>query len=55
MKQAVDQVGATHPDLLRVVLPYREYITGDDGLATLRRKLEQIQLDLDEDPAYNNP
>jgi hypothetical protein len=55
LKQAVDQVGATHPDLLRVVLPYREYITGDDGLATLRRKLEQIQLDLDEDPTYSNP
>jgi hypothetical protein len=49
VKQAVDQMGATHPDLLRLVLPYREYITGNDGLATLRRKLEQIQLDLDED------
>ncbi len=55
VKQAVDQIGATHPDLLRVVLPYREYITGNDGLATLRRKLEQIQLDLDEDPAYDEP
>jgi len=55
VKQAVDQMGATHPDLLRLVLPYREYITGDDGLATLRRKLEQIQLDLDEDPTYDEP
>ena len=55
VKQAVDQMGTTHPDLLRLVLPYREYITGDDGLATLRRKLEQIQLDLDEDPTYDEP
>ena len=55
LKQAVDQMGATHPDLLRLVLPYREYISGDDGLATLRRKLEQIQLDLDEDSTYDDP
>jgi hypothetical protein len=55
VKQAVDQMGATHPDLLRLVLPYREYITGNDGLAILRRKLEQIQLDLDEDPTYEEP
>jgi hypothetical protein len=54
LKQAVDQVGATHPDLLRLVLPYREYINGDDGLATLRRKLEQVQLHLDEDPTYDD-
>jgi hypothetical protein len=25
------------------VLPYREYITGDDGLGALRRNLERIQ------------
>jgi hypothetical protein len=55
LKLAVDQMGATHPDLLRLVLPYREYVSGDDGLATLRRKLEQIQLDLDEDPTYDEP
>jgi hypothetical protein len=55
LKLAVDQMGATHPDLLRLVLPYREYIAGDDGLVTLRRKLEQIQLDLDEDSTYDDP
>jgi len=55
LRQAVDQMGATHPDLLRLLLPYREYITGNDGLAPLRRKLEQIQLDLDEDSTYDEP
>ena len=43
LRQAIDDMGTAHPDLLRLVLPYREYITGDDGLAALRRNLERIQ------------
>jgi hypothetical protein len=43
LKQAVDDLGTTDPELLRLVLPYREYITGDDGLGALRRNLERIQ------------
>jgi hypothetical protein len=43
VRQAIDDVGTSHPELLRLVLPYREYITGDDGLGALRRNLERIQ------------
>jgi hypothetical protein len=43
LRQAIDDVGTANPDLLRLVLPYREYITGDDGLGALRRNLERIQ------------
>jgi hypothetical protein len=43
LRQAVDDVGTTHPELLRLALPFREYITGDDGLSALRRNLERIQ------------
>src|SRR5438094_758555 len=48
LKQAVDDVGVAHPELLRLTLPFREYITGDDGLAALRRNLERIQARRDE-------
>jgi len=43
LRQAIDDLGTAHPDLLRLVLPYRGYITGDDGLGALRRNLERIQ------------
>jgi hypothetical protein len=43
LKQAVDDVGATHPELLRLVWPYREYISSDDGLTALKRNLERIE------------
>ena len=48
LRQAVDDVGVAHPELLRLTLPFREYITGDDGLAALRRNLERIQARRDE-------
>ena len=48
LRQAVDDVGTTHPDLLRLALPFREHIEGDDGLAALRRNLERIQARRDE-------
>jgi hypothetical protein len=48
LKQAVEDVGATHPELLRLTLPFREYITGSNGLDVLRRHLERIQARRDE-------
>jgi hypothetical protein len=48
LKQAVEDVGATHPELLRLSLPFREYITGSNGLDVLRRNLERIQARRDE-------
>ena len=43
VRQAVDDLGTANPELLRLVLPYREYIDGDEGLGALRRNLERIQ------------
>jgi hypothetical protein len=51
LRQAIDDVGTTHPELLRLALPFREYIDGDDGLAVLRRNLERIQARRDESAA----
>ena len=44
LREAVVDVGTTNPELLRLVLPYREYIQGEEGLSTLRRNLDRIQL-----------
>ncbi len=51
LRQAVDDVGTTHPELLRLALPFREHIDGDDGLDALRRNLERIQARRDETAA----
>jgi hypothetical protein len=51
LRQAIDDVGTTHPELLRLALPFREYIEGDDGLGVLRRNLERIQARRDETAA----
>ena len=48
LKQAIADVGAAHPELLRLVWPYREYITANDGLATLKRNLDRIQAQCDD-------
>jgi hypothetical protein len=48
LRQAVDDVGTTHPELLRLALPFREHIDGDDALDALRRNLERIQARRDE-------
>jgi hypothetical protein len=53
LRQAIDDVGATHPELLRLVSPYREFITGDDGLGVLRRTLEREQARHDDARSYN--
>jgi hypothetical protein len=51
LKQAVEDVGVTHPELLRLTLPFREHINGSDGLDVLRRNLERIQARRDETAA----
>ena len=51
LKQAVEDVGVTHPELLRLTLPFREHINGGDGLDVLRRNLERIQARRDETAA----
>ncbi|MFI5456429.1 MAG: hypothetical protein ACHRXM_13350 [Isosphaerales bacterium] len=55
LRQAIDDVGTAHPDLLRLVLPYREYITGNDGLGALRRNLERIQARRDDAQSHDVP
>jgi len=52
LQHAIDDVGTANPDLLRLVMPYREYITGEDGLGALRRNLERIQARLDDGQAH---
>jgi hypothetical protein len=53
LRQAIADLGTTDPELLRVVLPYREYITGDDGLGALRRNLERIEAPRDDLPSHD--
>jgi hypothetical protein len=55
LRQAIDDVGVAHPELLRLTLPFREYIAGDDGLGALRRNLERIQARRDETTARDAP
>ena len=43
LRKAIADVGTANPELLRLVLPYREYINGEEGLSSLRRNLERIQ------------
>jgi hypothetical protein len=54
LRHAIDDVGTANPELLRLVMPYREYITGEDGLGALRRNLERIQARRDDGPAHHD-
>jgi hypothetical protein len=54
LRQAIDDVGTANPELLRLVMPYREYIDGEDGLGALRRNLERIQAHRAEDQAHRD-
>ena len=54
LRQAIDDVGTANPELLRLVMPYREYINGEDGLGALRRNLERIQARRDDDQAHHD-
>ena len=43
VKQAVDDLGPEDSELIKLVLPYCQYITGNDKLGLLRHNLEQAQ------------
>ena len=43
LRQVVVDLGTANPELLRLVLPYREYIDGEEGLSALSRNLDRIQ------------
>ena len=43
LREVVDDLGTAHPELLRFVLPYREYINGDETLSALSRNLDRFQ------------
>jgi hypothetical protein len=45
LKQAVNGLGASDPELLELVMPYREVISGGNGLRALRRNLDRIRQD----------
>ncbi|MGO9599784.1 MAG: hypothetical protein ACLP7Q_17480 [Isosphaeraceae bacterium] len=43
VKQAVDELGPAHEELMSLVLPYRRHISGNDKLGALRQNLEQFR------------
>ena len=43
VKQAVDDLGPEDSELVELVLPYRQYITGNDKLGLLRRSIDQFR------------
>jgi hypothetical protein len=43
VRQVIEERGPEDPELIALVLPYRQYISGDDDLDALRRNLEQAQ------------
>jgi len=43
LKQVVNGLGASDPQLLELVMPYRELISGGNGLRALRRNLDRIR------------
>jgi hypothetical protein len=55
LREAVEEVGAEHPDLIDLVWPYRRFISGDDGLATLFRQVERLEAHQEESPSHEVP
>src|SRR5262249_34142903 len=43
LKQVVNGLGASDPALLELVMPYREVISGGNGLRALRRNLDRMR------------
>ena len=43
LKHAVEELGPDDPDLIGLVLPYREFVAGDEEIGDLRRNLEQVR------------
>lgn len=48
LKQAVNGLGASDPELLDLVMPFREHVTGGNGLRALRRNLDRLRQEMDE-------
>jgi hypothetical protein len=55
LKEAVEQLGAGHPELIHLVWPYRDYISGDDGLETLMPQFQQIDACSEPAPSNDQP
>jgi hypothetical protein len=55
LKQVIAGLGASEPEVLELVMPFREHISGGDGLRAVRRNLDRIkqeeQAGGDDDPA----
>ena len=43
LKQAVNGLGASDPELLELVMPFREHVSGGNGLRALRRNLDRLR------------
>ena len=43
VKQSVNGLGASDAELLELVMPFREYVSGGNGLRALRRNLDRIR------------
>jgi len=43
LKQTVNGLGASDPELLDLVMPFREHVSGGNGLRALRRSLDRIK------------
>jgi hypothetical protein len=51
LKPVVNGLGASDPVVLELVMPYRELITGGNGLRAVRRNLDRIRQDEEKDEA----
>lgn len=43
LKQTVNGLGASDPELLDLVMPFREHVSGGNGLRALRRNLDRVR------------
>ena len=43
LKQTVNGLGASDPELLELVMPFREHVSGGNGLRALRRSLDRVK------------
>lgn len=50
LKQVVNGLGASDPKLLELVMPFRELISGGNGLRALRRNLDRLRQEESRDP-----
>ena len=55
LKLTVNGLGASDPELLELVLPLREHISGGNGLRAVRRNLDRLRQEQDEADAGPDP